>query len=562
MSDCFVGVDVGTSSARAGVFDADGRMLGAAQEAIQTWRDGGTIAEQSTDDIWRACGAAVRTAVISAGIDPDRIRGVGFDATCSLVAVDAGGRPVSVSQTGEDERNVIVWMDHRATVEAEFINATEHEVLRFVGGTISPEMQAPKLRWLKNNLPQTWARTAHFFDLADYLSYRASGSIVRSTCTTVCKWTYLAHAAHDKGSTLDGWADDFWRAAGLEEFVKEKYRRIGQSVRPIGEPIGKGLTESAARDLGLAEGTAVGVGAIDAHAGALGLIGTRSDGHLLSDTTLSERLALIGGTSSCHLAISPSPLYIEGVWGPYFSALIPGMWLTEGGQSATGALIDHVIFSHSRATELQGHADSRGCTVYDLLNETLDRLSSVYPFQALLTRERHVLPYFHGNRSPRADASLRGIATGLRLSDSVEELSLLYLATVQAIAYGTRHIIAELNRKGFNINTLVMAGGGTKNSVFVREHADVTGCRVLLPTERESVLLGAAMLGAVAARTYTSLVDAIKAMSSDGDVIDPQGGAIAAYHHAKYAVFHRMYDDYLAYKRIMDPTQSDGHEHK
>jgi FGGY-family pentulose kinase len=550
-SDCFVGIDVGTASARAGVFDAYGKLLGAGQSAIQTWRDEGTIVEQSTDDIWRACCAAVRTAVGSAGIAHDRIRGIGFDATCSMAAVDEAGSPVSVSTTGRDERNVIVWMDHRATHDADFINATGHEVLRYVGGKISPEMQAPKLRWLKNSLPETWARAARFFDLADYLTYRASGSDVRSICTTVCKWTYRAHAARDKDSGLGAWSDDFWRAVGLEELVEEQYGRIGQDIRSVGEPVGKGLTESAACDLGLVESIAVGVGAIDAHAGALGLIGTRADGHLLSDATLSERLALIGGTSSCHLALSEAPLYIEGVWGPYFSAVIPGMWVTEGGQSATGALVDHVIYSHARAADLQAQADSSGCTVYAILNETLDRMSSEHPFQAMLTRQRHVLPYFHGNRSPRADASLRGITTGLRLSDSVEELSLLYLATIQAIAYGTRHIIDQLNGAGFRINTLIMAGGGTKNPLFIREHADITGCKILLPTERESVLLGAAVLGAVAARKYTSVVEAIRAMSSDGEVIDPQGGDIADYHRAKYAVFHRLYDDYIAYEQIM-----------
>jgi ribulose kinase len=84
-------------------------------------------------------------------------------------------------------------MDHRAIDDARAIDATGHPVLQFVGGSISPEMETPKLRWLRRNRPDTWRRTAHWFDLADYLTWRTTGSIDRSLCTTVCKWTYLGH---------------------------------------------------------------------------------------------------------------------------------------------------------------------------------------------------------------------------------------------------------------------------------------------------------------------------------------------------------------------------------
>src|SRR6185436_17596648 len=101
--------------------------------------------------------------------------GLGFDATCSLVLLDEHDRPVSVSQTGADAQNVIVWMDHRATAQAERINATRHEVLKYVASVISPEMEMPKLLWLKEHLPEAFRRAARFLDLPDFLSYRATG---------------------------------------------------------------------------------------------------------------------------------------------------------------------------------------------------------------------------------------------------------------------------------------------------------------------------------------------------------------------------------------------------
>src|SRR5690606_30859101 len=110
------------------------------------------------------------------------VAGISFDATCSLVALDKRHQPLAVNAEGDNARNVIVWMDHRALEETEAINAGQHEVLQYVGGRLSPEMQTPKLLWLKNHLPRTWQKAGQFFDLADYLTFRASGKATRSLC--------------------------------------------------------------------------------------------------------------------------------------------------------------------------------------------------------------------------------------------------------------------------------------------------------------------------------------------------------------------------------------------
>jgi FGGY-family pentulose kinase len=444
-------------------------------------------------------------------------------------------------------------MDHRATEQAARINFTRHEVLKYVGGVISPEMETPKLLWLKEHMPEAFQRAARFFDLADFLSYRATGNDVRSLCTTVCKWTYLGHEKGG-GPGPGRWDGTFLRDVGLSDLADDGYARIGANVRHQGERAGT-LTEKAAAELGLSAGIPVAVSIIDAHAGGLGLLGARLDGQAPTEETLEERLALIGGTSTCHMAISREPKFIAGIWGPYYSAMVPGLWLTEGGQSATGALIDHIIHSHVRGPELQAEATRRGTSVYALLNERLDALVQGMAFPAELTRDIHVLPDHHGNRSPRADPSLRGMVSGLRLTDSVDSLALVYLATIQAIAYGTRHIIEAMNEQGYRIHRLIACGGDIKNPVFVREHADITGCRTVLPKEPEAVLLGAAMLGAVASGDQPSLLAAMAAMSHAGRVIEPAGGSVAAYHEAKYRVFHRMYADQMAYREQMRASQ-------
>ena len=538
----FIGIDVGTGSARAAVFDAKGKMLGQAVQQIKTWTPQPDHVEQSSNDIWNAICKCVGQAMEQSQVAPDAIVGIGFDATCSLVAIDSDGDPVTLSLSGDDNQNVIVWMDHRAASEADEINSSGYAVLDYVGGKISPEMETPKLLWVKRNLPDSWARAAHFFDLPDFLTWRATGDLTRSLCSTVCKMTYLGHEA-------EGWDKEYFNSIGLGQLVDEDFQRIGTTVRAMGIPLGNGLTEQAANELGLQTGTAVSVSIIDAHAGGIGLIGAAIQGEQPQLEDLNKRLALIGGTSSCHMAVSPEARFIDGIWGPYYSAMVPDFWLTEGGQSATGSLVDLIAFESGASKEAVKLAENRGVSVYEILNERLGALSDNRSM-SLLTERLHVCPYFHGNRSPRANPHLRGMISGLRLSANLDDLALLYLATIQAIAYGTRHIIEAMNEKGYSINTIIACGGGTKNPVFVQQHADITGCRIVLPEEPEAVLLGSAMLGATAAGEFNSLPEAMAAMSNAGQVIEPND-QLNAYHAKKYRVFHQMYEDQIRYDELM-----------
>jgi D-ribulokinase len=546
MNQFYVGIDVGTGSARAAVFDGRGKRVGMGVEAIQTFKPRQDFVEQSSDDIWQACGVAVRAALKEGGVSASDVRGVGFDATCSLVLLDADDRPVTASPTGRAEQNVIVWMDHRALAEAAEINATQDDVLRYVGGVISPEMETPKLLWLARQLPASFAKTAKFLDLPDFLTYRATGNDSRSHCTTVCKWTYLGHERGGAGS----WSQSYFERIGLGALLADGARRIGAEVKPIGERVGS-LTETAARELGLSAGTAVGVSIIDAHAGGIGLLGTTIAGD--AEIDLERRLALIGGTSSCHMAVSKQPRFVPGVWGPYYSAMLPGLWLTEGGQSATGALIDATVLGHARGPELVERARREGTNPYSLLERELEQLAAAadLPFPAAITRELHVEPDHHGNRSPRADATLRGMVSGLTLGTDVQALARLYLATIQGIAYGTRHIIEAINAQGYRIDTLLATGGDTKGALFVREHADATGCRIVLPAEPEAVLLGSAILGAVAAGDQPSVLEAMTKMSHAGRVIEPGSSGVRTFHDRKYAVFQAMHAHQLTYRSLM-----------
>jgi FGGY-family pentulose kinase len=540
-SEYVIGVDVGTGSARAGIFDMKGQMVATAQHPIQIFRPHEDHVEQSSRDIWSAVCSSVRAALNEGEVNPTQVAGISFDATCSLVVLDERGLPLTVSLDGNPDHNIIVWMDHRAQQQADEINRTGHPVLNYVGGKLSPEQEPPKLKWIKEHLPDTWQRAAKFFDLADYLVYESCKEDVRSLCTVVCKWTYLGHEGNG-GS----WDASFFQQIDLADLFSND--RAGSKIRPMGTRAG-GLTGTAANQLGLREGTPVGVGIIDAHAGGIGSLGMASEGEEQDIEKIQRTLALIGGTSSCHMAVSKEPRFIPGVWGPYYGAMIPDMWLTEGGQSATGALIDYVVENHAYASKLKQDASTQGETVYELLNRKVTEMKEE-AHGSPLTEEVHVLPDFHGNRSPRADSQARGMISGLTLDSSFENLARLYLATIQGVAYGTRHIIDAMSSKGYVINRIHACGGGTRNPLWLQEHSDITGCNVYVAKESEAVLLGAGVLAAVAAGKFSTIVEAMQSMSPPALRIKPDLST-SDFHSAKYEVFKLMYDHQQQYRQIM-----------
>ena len=221
----FIGVDVGTGSARAGVFDAAGTMLASAKPDIRVWREAGDIVEQSSNEIWRAVCGSVREAVAEAGVSPRAVAGIGFDATCSLVVLGKGGEPLPVGPSGDPERNIIVWMDHRAIDQAERINAE-----RASGAALCRRHHLAgdgnaETALACGTLPETFDAAWQFFDLTDFLTWRCTGSLARSICTVTCKWTYLAHEQR--------WDDGYFRGVGLGALADERSRASApRSWRP------------------------------------------------------------------------------------------------------------------------------------------------------------------------------------------------------------------------------------------------------------------------------------------------------------------------------------------
>ena len=518
MRDHVVAVDIGTGSARAGVFTSRGALLAKGEHPILMNRPRENHAEHSSENIWAAVCAAVRSAVTASGVKPSVIGAIGFDATCSLVVRDREGKPLTVSTGGEDRFDTIVWLDHRALAEADFCTATGHQVLEHSGHFMSPEMEMPKLMWLKKNLPQSWAKAGYFFDLADFMTWKATGSLARSRCTLTAKWNYLAHRR-------TGWQADFLDVIGLGD-LRER-GSLPEDTAPVGQSVGT-LTAEAAEALGLDRECHVGAGMVDAYAGALGTLGSHAGDH----NTLERQLALIAGTSSCIVAFSRERKPSNGLWGPYYEAVFADTWLVEAGQSATGALLDHIVSMHAAGGEPTAALHDR----------IVRRIAELRAVDGDAFAERiHVLPDFHGNRSPLADPHAVGVISGLTLDTSFDGLCRLYWRTSVGIALGIRHILEKMHDYGYVPDTLHVAGGHVKNTVLMELYSDVTGCKVVVPKMNEAVLLGTAMAASVSCGLYGSLAAAGAAMYPGGHERLPN--------RQKKAVYDRDYRRFLAMYR-------------
>jgi FGGY-family pentulose kinase len=492
MGEFVVAVDVGTGSARAGVYDRRGTLLARAARPIVMNREDAVFAEHSSTDIWNATTACVRDAIAISGIDPAQVDAIGFDATCSLTFLDKAGSSVSVARSRETPWDTIAWLDHRAISQARTLTNSSAESLKYSGGIVSPEMQLPKIMSVRDmTWPDQWRDVGIILDLADFLTFRATGNPARSASTLIAKWNYLGHSDV-------GWDDRLLREGGLEN-LREK-AGIGEPPVASGKSVGS-LSAEAATAFGLQQNCKVAAGMVDAYAGALALAGP--------DPEATDSVSLIGGTSTCVMRFSREPQFIPAFWGPYFGAALPGYWISEGGQSAAGALLDHILRIHlGRAPTTADHEH-----VLATISDWLKSMGQDFGHRI------HVLPDFHGNRTPFGDASMLGSIHGLSLDSSPDGLAALYYRTMVALTLGMRQTIERMEKGEAPIHRLILGGGHAKSALFAQLYADAIGRDVVIAAGEEAMLLGTAMTAASAAGWYGSLKDACQAMQRRTETI-------------------------------------------
>jgi FGGY-family pentulose kinase len=493
-SPLYLGLDVGTQSVRAALFDVRGNCRGYATAALDTYHPQPAWAEQDASQWWRAACAAVPNALANAGSTSQDIAGIGLDCTaCTVVPCQADGAPLY---------RALLWMDQRAFREADEITSTKDPSLRFVSGVVSPEWMLPKALWLKRHEPAVYAHAERLAECTDWFMYRLTGEWTLSLNNVTVKWDY----ARPDG----GWSAALLRQVGLDELPGKWPQRI--------IPLGKGesrLTAAAARELGLRPDLPVAQGGIDAYLGMLGM-GAVGAGDL----------AMIMGSSTCHLAMSAQPLLGSGMLGCFPDAVVEGLYTLEGGQTATGSIVNwyRQHFAGNEAVE----AERTGRNVYEILDE---KAAAVAPGCNGLV----CLDYWQGNRCPLKDPRARGTLWGLTLSHGPGHI---FRSMYEATAFGTRHILEDAEAHGLKIHRIFAGGGGARSRLWLQIHADVLGRQISVPRESEACALGSALVAAVHSGFYADFAEAAREMVQIRTVVEPVSNHRRAYDY--------YYDKYVA----------------
>lgn len=336
------------------------------------------------------------------------------------------------------------------------------------------------------------------------------------------------------------------------------------------------MCQKAATELGLPAGIAVGSGVIDAYAGWIGTVGAKvnlDDDQLDEDTSMAKndqaqafhRLAAVAGTSTCHLVMSKDPVFVNGVWGPYRDSIIPGFWMAEGGQSATGELLKHVLETHPAYQTALSQAESYNTNIYDFLNSHLTDMKESKNAPSLAHLGKHFFFYgdLFGNRSPIADPTMSGSVVGLSSDKSLDGLALYYYGTMEFIALQTLQIITAMNESGHKITSIFMSGSQCQNNVLMSLISTACDMPVLIPRYvHAAVCHGAAMLGAKAASAdgngkTEDLWSIMDRMSKPGKTVKPtKTKGVKQLLDVKYKVFIEQCERQREFRKMVDEVVS------
>ncbi len=481
-----LGIDYGTESGRALLVDVETGEEVATQVLPyshgvmdETLPDGTPLehdwALQDPNDWIDVLKTTIPAVCKSAGVTPDRIVGIGVDFTsCTILPVDQNGAPLCNLPSFKNRPHAWakLWKHHAAQPEADKITKAVHErgetILERYGGKMSSEWIFPKIWQVLDEDEEIFDAAVRFIEGGDWIVEQLCGREARSSCMAGYKGMW------DKEEGFP--SPDFLKSLHpkLENLVGTK---LSPTIIPLGSKAGE-LTEAAARLTGLKPGTAVAVGIIDAHSAVPG-----------SGVTTPGKMLMVMGTSTCHMLLSEKKVYVDGVAGCVMDGILPGYYGYEAGQAATGDIFAWFV-ENGVPHSLYEEAGQRGVGVHSVLEERASRLR---PGQSGLI----ALDWWNGNRSILVDAELSGLLIGMTLSTRPEEI---YLALIEATAFGTRKIIETFMDNGIPIQELYACGGlAERNKLLMQVYADITGLPIRIAASPQTCALGAAILGAVAA---------------------------------------------------------------
>jgi xylulokinase len=472
LSECmFLGLDVGTEGTRASIYDSEGRLCAKAERPLTTYRPKHNWIEHDAREWWNSVSHSIRECV---GKVPS------VNAIKAVAVCGTSGTIVPIGDHGEPLRPAILYSDTRATVQAEELSRDEE--IKQLGKTQSSKMDASgglaKILWIARNEPDIFRKTHKFLATTDYIVLRLSGRLY-------CDFFNAAKSSMNLLTRT-------WPRGTLERFGIAL--RTLPDLKEPGKVIGE-LTELAAKETGLNQGTTVVAGATDGIAGFIAS-GAVEPGQACEVT---------GTTQVFHVTsdkLTPDPM------GRIYYHVHPkdGCWIAGGASSGGGIILRWL------------HDKLLPNTPFEKLDEEAE---AIEPLSGGLLCEAAMT----GERAPRWDPFVSGMLIGITPNTTTAHI---YRSMMEGVAFLLKAIIDVCHDLGIPVNEIRSAGGGARSKIWRQIKADVLGREILVPEDPSSTL-GVAMLASIGAGVHRDISEAARNMVHIVDVTRPDPSKAKVY---------------------------------
>lgn len=504
MKPYLLGIDVGTSACKIAVFDRNGTVLETATGEYEVYYPQTGWAEQDPDEWWRVICSTMKYIFSKSQIKPEEIAGIGIDGqSWSAIAVDKEGSVLT---------NTPIWMDTRADDICRELSEKvgEQRIFEVAGNSLQPSYSTAKIIWYQRNMPQMYENIYKVLQSNSYIAYRLTGQMTQDLSQ--------GYGFHCFDMHTGTWDQAMCEALGIPA-------QILPEIHPCHEVIGT-VTKAAAAQSGLAEGTPVVAGGLDAACGTLGA------GVIHAGET-QEQGGQAGGMSICIDSYKADPRLILSCH------VVPGKWLLQGGTTGGGGAMRWLEKEFGAFEREEGRRT--GKSSLDLFNEAA---ASVPPGSDGLI----FLPYMAGERSPLWNPYAKGVYYGM---DFGKTKGHFIRAAMEGVAMSLRHNLEVAAEAGASVDVLRAMGGSANSLLWTQIKSDVTGKPVIVPSSDTATTLGAAILAGVGVGIYEDFEEAVKLTVENKRYHVPN--------QADSNIYDRNYRKYLSlYEHLKDMMVQEG----
>jgi xylulokinase len=491
-----LGLDLGTTGAKAVVIDETGKVVSRATEEYPLIVPRPGWSEQDAGDWWKASTRAIRTAMTSVEADPGDIEGVGLTGQMhGLVLLDSEGKVL---------RNPILWNDQRTTEQCAWITEKlggEQEAIRLTCNPVLAGFTAPKLIWVRQNEPSIYSHARKILLPKDFIRFKLTGG-------------YATEVSDASGTSLFDvrkrrWSDE---VAGELDIPSAMLPDVHESTIVTGE-----VSRGASDETGLRVGTPVVGGGGDQAAGAVG-------NGIVRPGVISATIGTSGVVFAHTDEVKVDP---EGRLHTFCHA-VPGKWHVMGVMLSAGGSMRW--FRDKLSSQEVQAARERSIDPYELLTSEASKIPP--GSEGLL-----FLPYLSGERTPHKDPDARGVFFGLSLRTGKGHL---VRAIMEGVAFGMRDSLEIMKSMGVPIVQVRVSGGGARSGLWRQIQSDIYGVELHMMEAEEGPAFGSALIAGVGVGTYGSVEEACdKAVRTSG-LVEPVPEKVKLYDR-RYRMYSKLY---------------------